>query len=102
MNRESRRAKTKKSKEPLDKQALVEELRRRLNKKVEAEIHKAIENTQEWLLEVVAISLMDEFDFSKEDVRRLIAKVNNQFDCVLAGTVDIEDFTTMCKEAGFE
>lgn len=99
MNRQSRRLKAK-EKPVISKDDLLKQLHKKFNKQVEDKVHKAIENTQEWILQVVCLSLVDEFGFSKADIQKFVDKVNNQFECVLEGTVNLEDFSTMCEEEG--
>lgn len=48
------------------------------------------------------ISLHDEFNFGHKRLQRILDKVQNQFECVTAETVTIEDLVNWCEEYGIE
>lgn len=48
------------------------------------------------------ISLHDEFNFGHKRLQRVLNKVENQFECVTAETITIEDLVNWCKEYGIE
>ena len=48
------------------------------------------------------ISLHDEFNFGHKRLQRVLDKVQNQFECVTAETVTVEDLVDWCKEYGIE
>lgn len=61
-------------------------------------ISKAVQAyTAAWI-----ISLYDEFNFGHKRLQRVLNKVENQFECVTAGAITIEDLVNWCKEYGIE
>jgi hypothetical protein len=49
-----------------------------------------------------ALSLHDEFGFGAERINRLLEKVNNQFECIDAGTVSLDDMLQECEKIGIK
>lgn len=48
------------------------------------------------------ISMHDEFGWGKTRIHRLLGRVNNQFECILANTVTIDDIKQWCQENGLD
>lgn len=63
---------------------------------------EAISKTVQAYTAAWIISLYDEFNFGHKRLQRVLNKVENQFECVTAGTVTIEDLVNWCKEYGIE
>lgn len=58
----------------------------------------AIKFASDCMIASFVISLHDEFGFGPKRMKRLLEKVNLQFDCVEAGTVSLEDLAEWCNE----
>ena len=53
--------------------------------------NKAITFTKEAVLAAICIVLKDEFQFGPKRYKQLLDRFDNQWDCVIAGTVSIDD-----------
>lgn len=63
--------------------------------------HEAIKRAVHDLTAAFIISIHDEFGWGKTRIHRLLGRVNNQFECILANTVTIDDIKQWCLEHGF-
>lgn len=63
---------------------------------------EAINKTVQAYTVAWVISLHDEFNFGNKRLQRVLDKVQNQFECVTAETVTVEDLANWCKEYGIE
>lgn len=57
-------------------------------------------NTITYLSAAFLISLHDEFEFGNKRIARLLERVKNQFECIEAGTVTMDDIVDWCKQYG--
>ena len=63
---------------------------------------EAINKTVKAYTAAWVISLHDEFNFGHKRLQKTLDKVQNQFECVTAETVTVEDLGDWCKEYGIE
>jgi hypothetical protein len=51
---------------------------------------------------VIVMALHDEFRFGVGRCKKALKRINDKFECVLAGTVELDDMISWCKEFGIE
>ena len=100
MNRAERRKKGTSKKEAVYN--LTEsQLRAEIEKQCEQYLldakHALLEQASTSVIAAFVMSLHDEFKFGNVRLIRLLEKVNNQLDCVNAGTVELDDMIDMCE-----
>ena len=61
---------------------------------------KSINFTISAMQAAFVIALHDEFGFGPQRLERLISKVENQFDCIIEGTVELKDLIQWAEEYG--
>lgn len=64
--------------------------------------NEAINKTIQAYTAAWVISLHDEFQFGHKRLQKILNKVENQFECVTAKTVTVEDLVNWCNEYGIE
>lgn len=109
MNRAARRRKQKeleKVKKPPTYNLSQAQLKAIVDKEVQERLeevkHLAINETIKGLTAAFIISLSDEFGFGIKRMSRLLDKVQNQFECIEAGTVELEDLIEWVLEFGID
>ncbi len=106
MNRaERRRLQREQQKAPtynINKKQLSNLVRDEVSSRLEEIRNEAISKTVQAYTAAWVISLHDEFQFGHKRLQRILNKVENQFESVMAGTVTVEDLVNWCKEYGIE
>lgn len=77
-------------------------VRDEVNSRLEEIKNEAINKTIQAYTAAWVISLHDEFQFGHKRLQRILKKVENQFECITAETVTVEDLVNWCKEYGVE
>lgn len=106
MNRAARRRKegesTKAPTYNINQAQLKATVDREIQERLEEVKHLAINETIKSLTAAFIISLSDEFGFGIKRMSRLLDKVQNQFECIEAGTVELEDLVEWVLEFGID
>lgn len=106
MNRaERRRLQREAAKAPtynVNQKQLSNLIRDGVNDRLEEIRNETISKTVQAYTAAWVISLHDEFNFGHKRLQRVLDKVQNQFECVTAETVTVEDLVNWCKEYGIE
>ena len=106
MNRaERRRLQREAAKAPtynVNQKQLSNLIRDGVNDRLEEIRNETISKTVQAYTAAWVISLHDEFNFGHKRLQRVLSKVENQFECVTAETVTVEDLVNWCKEYGIE
>lgn len=106
MNRaERRRLQREQQKAPtynINQKQLSNLIRDEVNSRLEEIRNEAIIETAQAYTAAWIISLHDEFQFGHKRLQRILKRVDNQFECVIAETVTVEDLVNWCKEYGIE
>lgn len=106
MNRaERRRLQKEQQKAPtynINQKQLSDLVRNEVESRLEEIRNEAISKTVQAYTAAWVISLHDEFNFGHKRLQRILNKVENQFECVTAETVTVEDLVDWCKEYGIE
>lgn len=106
MNRaERRRLQKEAAKAPtynVNQKQLSNLIRDGVNDRLEEIRNETISKTVQAYTAAWVISLHDEFNFGHKRLQRVLDKVQNQFECVTAETVTVEDLVNWCKEYGIE